>query len=187
MRDQTKNDQGKVLAYAQSLPAGPIRDAALVETLKGQQPGAEPSPEALAALARIETEYARRMGRELAKVAGALPEGAARESAFTSSLREQTDKDPTGAAKRLDALSGTPDYAAAVRGFVEQTARKDPGAAAEWALTIPSASPLQRISALERVASTWFKAAPDEARAWVEKAALSDSEYFQLTGRSRNR
>ena len=102
-------------------------------------------------------------------------------------MREQADKDPAGAAKRLDALSGTPDYAAAVRGFVEQTARKDPGAAAEWALTIPASSPLQRISALERVASAWFKAAPDDARAWVDKAALSDTEYFQLTGRSRNR
>lgn len=187
MRDQTNNDHEKVLAYANNLPAGPIRDAALVETLKGQQSGAAPSPEALAALGRIEPEDARRVGRELAKVAEVLPEGAARESAYASSLREQADKDPAGAAKRLESLSGTPDYAAAVRGFVEQTARKDPGAAAEWALTIPASSPLQRISALERVASAWFKAAPDDARAWVEKAALTDTEYFQLTGRNRTR
>ncbi len=187
MRGHTKYSAEQVLDYAQKLPSGAVRDAALAETLKGQQSGAEPSPEALAALARIEPEDARRLGRELVKIAPALPEGPARESAFAASLREQADKDPAAAAKRLEELSGSQDYAAAARGFVEQTARKDPAAAAEWALTIPSASPLQRISALERVASAWFKAAPDDARAWVEKAALSDNEYFQLTGRSRNR
>jgi hypothetical protein len=81
-----------------------------------------------------------------------------------SALREQTGKDPAAAAKRLDALAGTPDYAPAVRGFVDETVRRDPAGAADWALSIGESAPLHRISALERVASAWLRKDPDAAR-----------------------
>ena len=187
MKNQDKNNGDKAFAYAQSLPAGPCRDGALAAMLTWPEARPEEKPEILAALSRMDSDEARGLGDKLGKIAGALPAGAARESAFTAALRDEAGKDAAAAAKRLEGLSGSPDYAAAVRGFVEKTATKDPSAAADWALTIPAASSQQRSSTLEKLASTWFKANPDAARAWVENAALSDTEYFQLTGRNRNR
>jgi hypothetical protein len=187
MRQGDKDNPDKAFSLAQSLPEGPLRNAALVELLKWPEAKASERPEVLAALAQIEPEEAKRLGRDLGKVAADLPAGVARDSAFISALREQTGKDPAAAAKRLDALAGSPDYAPAVRGFVDETVRKDPAAAADWALSIGESAPLHRISALERVAASWLKTAPDAARAWVEKAPISDLEYFQLTGRARQR
>jgi hypothetical protein len=70
---------------------------------------------------------------------------------------------------------------------VDATASKDPAAAAEWALKIDPSAPAQRAAALERVAREMFLKNPDDARAWAEKAPLSDAEYAQLTGRQRQR
>lgn len=187
MREAEKDNPQKVLEYAQALPEGPMRNAALVELLNWPEAKATNHPEVLAAVNQIEPDYARRLGRELGKVAAELPAGVARDSAFTASLRQQAGKDPAAAAKQLDSLAGSGDYPAAVRGFVEETARKDPAGAAEWAESIPESASLQRMSALERVAASWFKASPDEARAWVEKARITDAEYFKLTGRARQR
>lgn len=187
MSIRDKASPEKALALAQSLPEGPLRNAALVALLKWPEAKAAERPEVLLALTQVEPEEAKRLGRDLGKFAAELPAGAVRESAFISALQEQAEKDPSAAAKRLDGLAGTPDYAAAVRGFVEKTAGKDPAAAAEWALTIGEAAQMHRISALERVAASWFKSSPDDARAWVEKAPLTDSEYFKLTGRPRGR
>ncbi|MEI6714230.1 MAG: hypothetical protein WCO60_10790 [Verrucomicrobiota bacterium] len=187
MKERDKNSGENAISYALSLPAGPCRDAALVAMLRWPEARPEERPEVVAALSRMDLEEAHRLGDQLGKIAGVLPPGAARESAFIAALRNEAGKDVAAATKRLEALSGTPDYAAAVRGLVEKIASNDPSAAADWALTIPNSSTQQRSSALEIVASTWFKAAPDAARAWVDNAALSDTEYFRLTGRNRNR
>ncbi|RFC42327.1 MAG: hypothetical protein DVB28_001943 [Verrucomicrobia bacterium] len=177
----------KGFAYAQTLPEGPLRDAALMEMLKWPGANAYANPAVASALAQADPEVARRLGRELSKNAGELPVGPARESAFTAALREQSGADPAAAAKRLESLAGSVDYAPAVRGFVEATVRKDPATALEWALSIDPSASLQRSSALERAASAWFKADAAAARAWAETAPLSDAEYFQLTGRARAR
>jgi hypothetical protein len=187
MREAEKDNPQKALEYARSLPEGQLRNAALVELLHWPEAKAVNEPTVLEALNQISPEDARRLGRELGKVAEQLPTGVARESAFAASLRQEAGKDPTAAARHLDSLAGSSDYAAAVRGFVEETARKDPAGAAEWALSIPESAPLQRMAALERLAATWFESAPGEARAWVEKASLTDTEYFRLTGRQRQR
>jgi hypothetical protein len=177
----------KGFAYAQTLPEGPVRNAALLEMLKWPGANAHANPEVADALAKADPEEARRLGRELSKNAGQLPVGPARESAFTQALRDESGKDPAAAAKRLESLAGSVDYAPAVRGFVEATTRKDPATALEWALRIDPSASLQRSSALERAAAAWFKADAEAARAWVETAPLSDAEYFQLTGRARVR
>jgi hypothetical protein len=187
LREAEKDNPGKVLEYARALPEGRVRNAALVELLNWPEAKAASDPAVLEALTQLGPEDAKRLGRELVKVAAELPAGAARESAFAASFRQQAGKDATAAAHALDGLAGTGDYAAAVRGFVEETARKDPAGAAEWALSIPESAPLQRMSALERLASAWFESSPDEARAWVENARLTDAEYFKLTGRQRQR
>ncbi len=177
----------KGFAYAQTLPDGPLRQAALMEMLKWPGANAHANPEVVYALSQADPEDATRLGRELSKTAGQLPVGPARQSAFTTALRDESGKDPVAAAKRLESLAGSVDYAPAVRGFVEATVRKDPVAALEWALKIDPSDSLQRSSALERAASAWFKSDSAAARAWVETAPLSDAEYFQLTGRARPR
>ena len=110
-----------------------------------------------------------------------LPQGALRESAFAAQMSAAAERDPKNAAKKVEALSGSADYPAAVRGFVDATAAKDPAAAADWALSIGLQGG-QRTAALEKAAAEYFRQKPDEARKWVASAPLSAEEYFLLTG-----
>ena len=180
-------DPAGALAYAKALPEGALRNRALAALAKWPGLDLARQPEIAAAVAGLPSDAARVLGRELEGSAEKLPVGVARESAFVGSLKTQADKDPAAAAQRLESLAGTGDYPAAVLGFVTATAGKDPAAAAEWAFSIGRESPQQRGAALEATATAWFSANPEEARAWVEKAPLSESEYFQLTGRVRAR
>ena len=180
-------DPGGAIRYAESLPAGPTRNAALAQL--AQWPGIDlkQHPEISESIASLPREDAIRLGRDLGKNAADLPAGFARDAAFAASVRYQAEKDFPAATTRMESLVGTPDYAAAARGFVDATASKDPAAAAEWALKIDPSAPAQRAAALERVAREMFLKNPDDARAWAEKAPLSDAEYAQLTGRQRQR
>ena len=187
-----KPDFAAARDFANRLPEGALRTAALAQLARW--PGSDFSayPEVVEAVASLPREDARRLGRDMAQHADTLPPSPARESAFMSALREQADRDMPAAVKRLESLVGTGDYPAAVRGFVEETSKRDPSAALQWALAIPqaeagSAAQLHRSAALERAASELFKQNPDAARQWVETAPLSASEYFQLTGRARPR
>jgi hypothetical protein len=170
------------IAFAQSLPAGPARSAALAELARW--PGLDPAehPEIRAALAQLSPADARRYAQQLNPES--LPPSAIRESAYASQLAKAAQKDPQAAAKKVDALSKTPDYPAAVRGFVEATAAKDPAAAVEWALSIEVTGP-QRSAALEKAATEYYRLKPADARKWVEKAPLTAEEYQMLTGRTR--
>ena len=180
-------DPSGAIRYAESLPAGPTRDAALSQL--AQWPGIDlkQHPEISESIASLPREDAMRLGRDLEKNAADLPAGVARDAAFAASVRRQAEKDSAAATTRMESLVGTPDYPAAARGFVDATASKDPAAAAEWALKIDPSAPAQRAAALERVAREMFSKNPDDARAWVEKAPLSEAEYAQLTGRQRQR
>jgi hypothetical protein len=121
------------------------------------------------------------VGQQFASDADKLPQGPVRESAFAAQISTTAKKDPQAAAKKVEALSGSADYAAAVRGFVEATAAKDPAAALDWALSIgPQGG--QRTAALEKAAAEYFRQKPNEARKWVSSAPLSAEEYFLLTG-----
>jgi hypothetical protein len=181
--------QDPALSLARSLPEGPMRNTALAELAKW--PGIDPAtPEIAAAIASLPRTEAQRLGRDLGSKAEQLPEGPARQSAYAASLRQLTAKNPQAAVEKLNALSGQPDYASAVQGFVEETARKDPKSALQWTLSIPSQNPAdasQRLRALERTARAWMQVNPEEARAWVENAPLSNQEFFTLTGRNRSR
>lgn len=170
------------LAFAQSLPAGPARSAAFAELARWPGLDLAAHPEVGLALAQLSPLEARRFAQQLNPEA--LPPSAIRESAFASQLAKAAQKDPQAAAKRVDALSNSPDYPAAVRGFVEATAAKDPAAAVEWALSIPVTGP-QRTAALEKAATEYYRLKPADARKWVEKAPLTAEEYQMLTGRVR--
>ena len=170
------------IAFAQSLPAGPARSAALAALARW--PGLDPAehPEIRAALAQLSPAEVRRYAQQLNPES--LPPSAIRESAYASQLAKAAQKDPQAAAKKVDSLSKTPDYPAAVRGFVEATAAKDPAAAVEWALSIEVTGP-QRSAALEKAATEYYRLKPADARKWVEKAPLTAEEYQMLTGRTR--
>jgi predicted Zn-dependent protease len=122
----------KALAYARALPEGEARNTALFAMLKWPGTNLWSDPEVAGALAQAAPEQAWRLGIETA--AGGSPEklppGHARQSAFQFSVQSDAFKDPDAAAKRLESLAGTADYAPAVRGFVDALAARDPAAAA---------------------------------------------------------
>jgi hypothetical protein len=170
------------LAFAQSLPEGPARSAALAELARWPGLDLAAHPEIGAALAKLSPSEARRYAAQLNPEA--LPQSPIRESAYASQIARAAQKDPQAAAKKVDALSNSPDYPAAVRGFVEATAARDPAAAVDWALSIGVAGP-QRAAALEKAATEYYRLKPADARKWVEKAPLTAEEYQLLTGRTR--
>ena len=177
-------DPAAALAYAKSLPDGPVRSAALAETAQAyglDRVNLAANPDVREALAALGPAEARNVGKQFAAAADKLPQGPVRESALAAQISSAAQKDPQSAAKKVEALSGSADYPAAVRGFVEATASKDPAAALDWALSIgPQGG--QRSAALEKAAAEYFRQKPNEARKWVTSASLSEEEYFLLTG-----
>lgn len=180
-------DPGDALAYAQGLPAGPMRTTALAEVARWPGFNLTEHPEVAAALDALPPAEARRFLPQIAAAADSFPRGAVRELALASQISGFAKKDPQAAAKRVDSLIGTADYAPAVRGFVEATAAKDPAAAIEWALTLTNQGnqAAQRAAALEKAAAEFFRLKPADARKWVQSAPLTPAEYQMLTGRSR--
>jgi hypothetical protein len=170
------------LAFAKALPEGPARSAALAELARWPGLDLAAHPEIGAALAQLSPLDARRYAQQLNPES--LPQSPVRESAYVSQISKTAQKDPQAAAKKVDELSNSPDYPAAVRGFVEATAAKDPAAAVDWALSIGVVGP-QRAAALEKAASEYYRLKPADARKWVETAPLTAEEYQMLTGRSR--
>lgn len=187
-KNNPEKDSAKALDFAGKLPEGLLRTRALAELAKSPEIDPQAHPEISRALAALPETETYQVGATLAKKADTLPPGPVRESAQRVSFREKAFANPAEAAKKLEQLSAeSPDYPAAARGFVEGVARKDPASAAAWAVSIPASAPGQRAGALERAAAEYFKSNPQEARAWVEKAPLSDEEYRRLTGRPRSR
>lgn len=181
---QKGSDPADAIAYASALPAGPMRTAALAELARWPGLDLATHPEIADALASVSPSEMRRYIPQAAASAEKLPPGYVREAAFSTQISGIARKDPAAAAKKVESLSGTADYPAAVRGFVEATASKDPVAALEWALTINTQGN-QRTAALEKAAAEYFRTKPADARKWVETAPLTPAEYAVLTGRSR--
>jgi hypothetical protein len=181
---QKGSDPADAIAYASALPAGPMRTAALAELARWPGLDLATHPEIAEALATISPSEVRRYIPQAAASADKLPPGYVREAAFSTQISGIAKKDPAAAAKKVESLSGTADYPAAVRGFVDATASKDPIAALEWALTIDTQGN-QRTAALEKAAAEYFRTKPADARKWVETAPLTPAEYAVLTGRSR--
>jgi hypothetical protein len=186
-RAQKGTDPGEAIAYAQALPEGPVRTTALAEMARWPGFNLAEHPEVAAAVSSLSISEARRYLPQITGVADALPPGPVRDAAFANQFTATAKKDPQAAAKRVDALVGTPDYAPAVRGFVEATAAKDPAAAIEWALTLGTqgSQSAQRAAALEKAAAEYFRTKPADARKWVQTAPLTPAEYQMLTGQPR--
>ncbi len=199
-------DPDAAVAYAKSLPEGVMRNAALAQLAR--TPGIDLSnqPEIVSAIQSLPREEAARLGRDLAEqsrgdsqspqarkdILAGLPQGPALDAALASNFRRDADRNAAQAAATLEQMKGQATYPAAVRGFVEATAGKDPAAAADWALSIDlsaggESARAQRIGALERVAREFAERSPEEARKWIDTAPLTDREYFILSGKPRAR
>ncbi|MEK0445964.1 MAG: hypothetical protein RLZZ399_1285 [Verrucomicrobiota bacterium] len=186
-KDPNAGDLPALMQYAGTLPEGPLRAAALCEIAKAPGVDLSQQPEVARALVALKPEEAREVGDQLWKSAASIPPSPVRDAAFVRAFQEHAKEDVAAAAKQLESMrNSSPDYPAAVRGFVTAAAPKDPSGAIEWALSIDPSATLQRASALEKAAAAFFKQKPEEARAWVETAPLSPAEYFQLTGRTRS-
>ena len=194
-------DPDSAVAYAKSLPEGTMRNTALAQLAR--MPGIDLSkqPEILNAIQSLPREEAARLGRDLEEQSRAdssaktiaitsLPQGPALDAALASNFRRNADKDAAQAAANLEQMRNLSSYPAAVRGFVDATASKDPAAAADWALSITSSTEddsaqTQRMAALERVAREFAERNPEEAKKWLNTAPLSDREYLILSGKPR--
>ena len=177
-------DLAVALEYARQLPEGKMRSAALVAL--AEWPGVDVSavPEIQTALGGL--PYAAREAKavQLVPKAEKLEPGLLRQATVAAAMEAEAIKDSVAAAKRLKAMIGGPDYPAAVRGFVEAVSEKDPTVALEFCLTLPKGDE-QRGIALDEAAAQLFRKKPDQARKWVEQAALTEEEFFRLTGRRK--
>lgn len=198
---RTGRDPETAVAYAKSLPEGTMRNTALAQLAR--MPGIDlaKQPDIVSAIQSLPREEAARLGRDLeeqsrgdasakSSVIGSLPQGPALDAALASNFRRTADKDAAQAAANLEQMKDLSTYPAAVRGFVDATASKDPAAAADWALSInPStggdSAQTQRMAALERVAREFAERNPEEAKKWLNTAPLSDREYLILSGKPR--
>jgi hypothetical protein len=198
---RTGRNPETAVAYAKSLPEGTMRNTALAQLAR--MPGIDlaKQPDIVSAIQSLPREEAARLGRDLeeqsrgdasakSSVIGSLPQGPALDAALASNFRRTADKDAAQAAANLEQMKDLSTYPAAVRGFVDATASKDPAAAADWALSInPStggdSAQTQRMAALERVAREFAERNPEEAKKWLNTAPLSDREYLILSGKPR--
>ena len=174
----------KVLTYARGLPEGPSRSRALVNLASDTALDFSQYPDIVAAVTALPPADISSLGRSMAPYAEKLPEGLLREAAVRSQFEVEAKADAEAAGRHVNNVANTKDYTSAVLGFVNATAREDPGAALGWALSIPSGGD-KRGTALETAAREFFRQKPEEARAWLAQAPLTDAEYFRLTGRSR--
>jgi hypothetical protein len=180
------------LRFANTLPEGPIRNLALAQIALSPRVKVPDVPEVLAAIAQLPRENAARLQSDLLQEARTgsfklLPAAPARNAALRFHFGRGGSFPSWADVQELESLAGTADYPAAVGGFVRATAIQDPSTAAAWALSIdPATDQQERLSALEIAARNMYLRRPDEARDWVEKAPLSDTEYWVLTGRKRS-
>jgi len=171
----------KMLSLARGLPDGPSRNRAFANLAEDENLDFSQHPEIVTALATLPDNKLPTLALE--RHADQLPEGRLRDAAMRSKFESDAKSDAEAAAIRLNSLANKNDYTSAVQGFVNATAKEDPLAALDWALTIPGGD--QRGSALETAARAYYLQNPEEARAWLKQAPLTDAEYFRLTGRNR--
>jgi hypothetical protein len=172
------------LEFARKMPEGRLRSAALVSLL--DWPGVDPTgvPELQAAMGALPFAAREAKAVQFISKIQQLEPGPFRLSVIAAAMAADAGKDAGGALKRLKAMEAGPEYSAAARGYVEAVADRDPAAALDVCLTIPKGDE-QRAIALEEAASHLFRKKPDQARKWVEQAAITAEEYFHLTGRKR--
>jgi hypothetical protein len=173
------------LETMQTFPNGPLKHILLASlAFSGRL---EPSdPEVQNALASVDPSSVLSPPKNFIEQ---LPPGPLRfESIRRQFLTDNGANDLNDHRKTLSRYENTPDYDAAALGFVEFCSRVDAEHAAQGislALSFPPDSDL-RLRALDVAAGGLYKADPEAARKWVKEAALSEKEFFQLTGKTKS-
>jgi hypothetical protein len=183
-RDGSSADLEAGLEFAKKFPEGKLRSAALVALADWPGVDVTANAELQAALASLPYASREARGAQLIPVAERLEPGPLRQAAVAAAVEMEAIKDSAAALKRIKAMFPSNDYSAAVRGYVEAVSEKDPMGALDLTLTIPKGDE-QRAIALDEAALHLFRKKPDQAKKWVEQAALTAEEYFHLTGRKR--
>lgn len=112
-----------------------------------------------------------------------LPDGATRNEMSTQLAERFGATDPESGAQWLDSLPAGQARDRAMQGYAKTVARKDGGAAMEWALTITN--PDLRNAAMHEVASDWFSRNPAEAYTWMRDASELSEEQKQALLRGK--
>ncbi len=183
-KDNKSPDVQVALEYARKLPEGRVRSAALVALTDWPGVDIVAEPDLQVALATLPFAARETKAAQWMEKAEKLKAGPLRNAAIAAAMEAEASKDGSNALKRLKASGGSLDYPAAARGYVEAVAERDPAGALEICLTIPKGDE-QRTIALDGAVGQFFRKKPDHARKWVEQAALTDEEYFRLTGRKK--
>jgi hypothetical protein len=175
------NDRAKTLAWMESQPATPERDAMLREGIWGASPEekfriyADLTPEGRAAAAeRVVEGSFRNAPDQIESWVKSQPPGAAREAAIRSLASSQATSTPELIGTLADAWPAGPDRDAALRGIALSLWQSDPRRAIEFARRV--SEPDQRESTLSRIAGTWLSKDESAARAWLASSTELSSE-----------
>lgn len=168
-------------AWAESLPDGPVKGAAMRRVADRF---AAADPEAAAAWAErfADQEYAapviQEVGREWARRSPLeavawlqdLPEGPGQSAGLSSAFGDWEDRDPALASEYLAAMPDSPQRDAAISGFSSGYAWQDPLVAIAWAEDI--SDPNLRQQSLTRAGMAFMRRDPESAREWLPVSGL---------------
>jgi hypothetical protein len=116
-----------------------------------------------------------------------LPSCPLRDKAFEYLFQNPSLQNQEAISQKLASLDSS-DYPSAVVGLLKtQRGAIIPQQKIDWALSIPPTATQERALALDLAARDWFAKNPQEARAWVKTAPLTDAEYLRLTGAERQK
>lgn len=170
----TKGDAGAGADWVETLPAGPLRQRALLD-LALRSGRAEDAGPAYASLAAGDKEgtLAHEVAGILAKKScdaasdwvSRLGDEAARKSACSALIETWSVRDPAAAAAWLEALPEGATRDTGLGTFARKVALADPAAAAEWAGHITDR--MQRANAAGSIFLHWVLEDPVAAREWL--------------------
>jgi hypothetical protein len=100
-----------------------------------------------------------------------------RDTSLREAMHYWAASDPPSAGDWINGLSGQlRDQAASA--YATTLVRRNPAAAAEWAMTIADAK--TRDSSLDRIASEWLRKNAQDAAAWIQSSALPVEQKQRL-------
>ncbi len=189
IRNWTESAPKEAGAWALALPEGPQRDTALsafVPQLAKSNPGQarelfDQLPPALqeGASERVTHNLFQQNPESARQWTEMLPEGSARDSAFSLLSSEWCDRDPAATARWLDTLSVGSGRDAAIQAFGNQLVSKDPAAALDWVSAI--GDDYTRSHSIESLARKWLQRDPSGARQWIGASTqLTDAQRSRI-------
>ncbi len=187
--NQSPND---AIAWAQALPAGEKREAAL-GAVATRLADSDPA-KAKAFFQQLSSDRQDDISRDLMRTfykqdaeqarqwAQSLPPGKSQADALNYVADEWYKKDPAAVAQWINTLPSGQGRDSAVDGYSASLANTDPANAMRCALTIDNA--LARFDAIEGVTNRWLQSDANAARNWIAASAdLSDAQKSHLLKR----